>query len=97
VIPSIFVTHDQEEALEMADRVVIMNPGEIEQAGMPGQVYDTPANPFVYQFLGSVVRVETLREDNHDLLDVEVTREQFRQLELQVQDQTWLTRIVHAP
>jgi sulfate transport system ATP-binding protein len=53
-ITSIFVTHDQEEALEVADRVVVMNNGRIEQVGTPEEVYDTPANPFVYSFLGNV-------------------------------------------
>ncbi|MDR3427673.1 MULTISPECIES: sulfate/molybdate ABC transporter ATP-binding protein [Silvimonas] len=53
-ITSVFVTHDQEEALEVADRVVVMNKGKIEQLGSPSQVYDTPASPFVYQFLGDV-------------------------------------------
>ena len=49
---TIFVTHDQEEALELADRVVIMNRGRIEQAGDCDEVYDTPATPFVFEFLG---------------------------------------------
>lgn len=53
-VTSVFVTHDQEEALEVADRVVVMNKGKIEQIGTPEQVYDTPATPFVYQFLGDV-------------------------------------------
>ncbi|MBE9608536.1 sulfate/molybdate ABC transporter ATP-binding protein [Chitinilyticum piscinae] len=53
-LTSIFVTHDQEEALEVADRVVVLNKGHIEQVGTPEQVYDTPASPFVYQFLGDV-------------------------------------------
>ncbi|MDK2123191.1 sulfate/molybdate ABC transporter ATP-binding protein [Parachitinimonas caeni] len=53
-VTSVFVTHDQEEALEVADRVVVMNKGKIEQVGTPEQVYDTPATPFVYQFLGDV-------------------------------------------
>jgi sulfate transport system ATP-binding protein len=53
-ITSIFVTHDQEEALEVADRVVLMNHGKIEQIGSPDQVYDQPATPFVYGFLGNV-------------------------------------------
>jgi sulfate transport system ATP-binding protein len=51
---SIFVTHDQEEALEVADRVVVMSQGKIEQIDTPEQVYENPANPFVYQFLGNV-------------------------------------------
>jgi sulfate transport system ATP-binding protein len=53
-LTTVFVTHDQEEALEIADEVVIMNNARIEQVGAPGEVYDRPATPFVYQFLGSV-------------------------------------------
>ncbi len=53
-VTSIFVTHDQEEALEVADRVVVMNEGRIEQIGTPEQVYDEPANAFVFDFLGNV-------------------------------------------
>lgn len=53
-ITSVFVTHDQEEALEVADRVVVMNEGRIEQTGAPAAVYHQPATPFVYNFLGNV-------------------------------------------
>ncbi|MBS0450401.1 MAG: sulfate ABC transporter ATP-binding protein [Proteobacteria bacterium] len=53
-VTSIFVTHDQEEALEVADRVVLMNSGRIEQVGSPQEVWDHPASPFVYGFLGDV-------------------------------------------
>jgi sulfate transport system ATP-binding protein len=53
-ITSIFVTHDQEEALEVADRVVLMDRGKVEQIGTPEAVYDHPATPFVATFLGSV-------------------------------------------
>ncbi|HEU5305228.1 MAG TPA: sulfate ABC transporter ATP-binding protein [Gemmatimonadales bacterium] len=53
-VTSVFVTHDQEEALEVADRVVIMNEGRIEQSGTPEEVYDHPSTPFVYGFLGDV-------------------------------------------
>jgi sulfate transport system ATP-binding protein len=53
-VTSIFVTHDQEEALEVADRVVLMNSGKVEQIGSPQQVWDQPASPFVYGFLGDV-------------------------------------------
>jgi len=48
------VTHDQEEALEIADEVVSMNQAKVEQVGTPQEVYDRPATPFVYQFLGNV-------------------------------------------
>lgn len=53
-ITSVFVTHDQEEAMEVADRIVVMNQGRIEQEGTPDEVYDHPASPFVLQFLGDV-------------------------------------------
>ena len=53
-VTSVFVTHDQEEALEVSDRVVIMNEGRIEQSGAPAEVYENPATQFVYGFLGDV-------------------------------------------
>ncbi|WP_288379563.1 sulfate/molybdate ABC transporter ATP-binding protein [uncultured Massilia sp.] len=53
-VTSIFVTHDQEEALEVADQVVLMNKGRVEQLGTPDAVYNQPASPFVYGFLGNV-------------------------------------------
>jgi len=53
-VTSVFVTHDQEEALELADRVVVMMDGRVEQSGTPDEVYDHPASPAVYQFLGDV-------------------------------------------
>jgi len=53
-VTSIFVTHDQEEALEVADRIVLMNKGKVEQIGSPQEVYEHPASPFVYGFLGNV-------------------------------------------
>jgi sulfate transport system ATP-binding protein len=78
-VTSLFVTHDQEEALEVADRVVIFNQGKIEQVGTPDEVYDRPANPFVISFLGHVNifhgrtqsrdvvgAVEAARRDNAD-------------------------------
>ena len=53
-ITSVFVTHDQDEAMEVADRVIVMNQGRIEQDGTPNEVYDHPASAFVLQFLGDV-------------------------------------------
>jgi sulfate/thiosulfate transport system ATP-binding protein len=53
-VTSVFVTHDQDEAMEVADRIVVMNAGRIEQVGTPDEVYDHPASPFVLQFLGDV-------------------------------------------
>lgn len=51
-LTSVFVTHDQEEAMEVADRIVVMNKGVIEQIGTPAEVYENPASEFVYHFLG---------------------------------------------
>lgn len=56
-LTTIFVTHDQEEALELADRVAILNRGRIEQIGSPADAYDVPASPFVYSFVGAVNRL----------------------------------------
>jgi sulfate transport system ATP-binding protein len=56
-LTTVFVTHDQEEALELADEVVVMNNARIEQVGPPQEVYDHPATPFVFEFLGNVNRL----------------------------------------
>jgi sulfate/thiosulfate transport system ATP-binding protein len=53
-VTSVFVTHDQEEALEVADRIVVMNEGRVEQMGTPEEVYEHPTNPFILNFLGNV-------------------------------------------
>lgn len=52
-ITSVFVTHDQEEALEVADKIVLLNKGRIEQIGTPNEIYDQPASSFAYSFIGS--------------------------------------------
>lgn len=57
-ISSIFVTHDQEEALEVADKIVVMNKGKVEQVGSPRDVYERPATPFVFDFLGQANRLD---------------------------------------
>lgn len=56
-LTSVFVTHDQEEAMEVADRIVVMNKGVVEQIGSPGEVYEHPASDFVYHFLGDSNRL----------------------------------------
>jgi len=141
-VASVFVTHDQEEALEVSDRVAIMDRGRIEQVGSPNEVYENPANAFVYQFLGDVnlfpgrvdgpsvgfvrpheleivpwpetqngdmlngtvaatiryiaaagpvVRLELRRDDNGSSLDVEISRERFRDAALRVGDKVGVT------
>ena len=57
-ITSIFVTHDQEEALEVADQIIVMNKGNVEQIGSPREVYEHPSTPFVFDFLGQANRFE---------------------------------------
>lgn len=57
-ITSIFVTHDQEEALEVADQIIVMNKGNVEQIGSPREVYEKPSTPFVFDFLGQANRFE---------------------------------------
>ena len=62
-VSSVFVTHDQEEALEVSDRVVLMNRGRIEQVGTPQAVWEQPASPVVFSFLGQVNRLQGHIED----------------------------------
>jgi sulfate transport system ATP-binding protein len=56
-VTTVFVTHDQEEALDLADRVAILKDGELIQLGTPNEVYENPATPFVYDFLGAACRL----------------------------------------
>jgi len=63
-LTSVFVTHDQEEAMEVADRIVVMNKGKIEQIGSPAEVYEKPANDFVYHFLGDSNKLKLSAENS---------------------------------
>jgi sulfate transport system ATP-binding protein len=67
-VTTLFVTHDQEEALELSDRVVIMHQGRVEQVGTPEAVYHSPATPFVVQFLGDVNIFHCRTEDGRTYL-----------------------------
>ena len=71
-VTTVFVTHDQEEALEVADEIVVINDGRIEQIGTPDQLYDEPANEFVMTFLGDVTTLGDVRLRPHDV-DVEMS------------------------
>jgi len=67
-VTTVIVTHDQEEAMEVADRIVVMNEGRIEQIGSPAEIYDQPATPFVMSFVGAVnvvPRSALLAQDSH--------------------------------
>jgi len=66
-VTTVFVTHDQEEAMDVADEIVVINQGRIEQVGSPDQLYDAPANDFVMSFLGPVTRLGDVRYRPHDL------------------------------
>jgi len=66
-ITTVFVTHDQEEAMEISDDIVVINNGRIEQAGPPRQVYEEPVNPFVMQFIGPVTSLGETLVRPHDI------------------------------
>ncbi len=66
-VTTVFVTHDQEEALEVADEIVVINNGRIEQTGSPNDLYDHPANDFVMGFLGPVTRLDGRLVRPHDI------------------------------
>ncbi|WP_146340387.1 sulfate/molybdate ABC transporter ATP-binding protein [Nesterenkonia sp. NBAIMH1] len=67
-VTSVFVTHDQEEALEVADTVVVVNEGRIEQVGTPDEIYDKPATDFVFQFIGEATRLGGALLRPHDVV-----------------------------
>ena len=66
-VTTIFVTHDQEEAMEVAEQIVVMNHGRIEQAGSPRELYESPANEFVMSFIGPVNRIGNAYLRPHDV------------------------------
>ena len=67
-VTTVLVTHDQEEAMELADRIVVLNHGRVEQTGAPRELYDAPANDFVMGFLGPVSRLRGGLVRPHDLV-----------------------------
>ena len=70
---TVFVTHDQEEALEVADEIVVLDQGRVEQVGTPDQLYDEPSSDFVMRFLGPVTELDGVLVRPHDL-EVSTTR-----------------------
>ena len=66
-VTTVLVTHDQSEALDVADRIAVLNKGRIEQIGTPAEVYDSPANPFVMSFLGTVSSLNGILVRPHDI------------------------------
>jgi len=66
-VTTVFVTHDQEEAMEVADEIVVINEGRVEQIGSPDQLYDEPVNDFVMSFLGEVTQLGDARLRPHDI------------------------------
>ncbi|MFA1544985.1 sulfate/molybdate ABC transporter ATP-binding protein [Actinomadura chokoriensis] len=71
-VTTVFVTHDQEEAIEVADSIVVLADGAVQQVGAPGDIYDNPASPFVMRFLGPVTEIDGRLLRPHD---VEVSAE----------------------
>lgn len=66
-VTTVFVTHDQEEALEVADEIVVINEGRVEQIGTPDELYDTPVNDFVMSFLGPTTEIHGVLHRPHDI------------------------------
>jgi sulfate transport system ATP-binding protein len=78
-VTTIFVTHDQEEAMEVAEQIAVINHGRIEQAGTPDDLYDRPANPFVMRFVGPVAEVDGALVRPHDITVLEDPEEDARE------------------
>jgi len=66
-VTTVFVTHDQQEAMEISDQIAVVNHGRLEQVGMPRELYDTPANEFVMTFVGEANRVGDVLVRPHDI------------------------------
>jgi sulfate/thiosulfate transport system ATP-binding protein len=79
-VTTLFVTHDREEAMDVADRVVVLNDGRVEQAGTPVELYEQPANPFVMEFTGPVTRMGDHLTRPHDLELLDEPSEQAEQV-----------------
>jgi sulfate transport system ATP-binding protein len=75
-LTSIFVTHDQEEAMELADRVVVMNQARIEQVGTPADIHEAPVSPFVFEFLGPTNRIPVRIDQGQVWLDGKVVADE---------------------
>jgi sulfate transport system ATP-binding protein len=93
-VTSIFVTHDQEEAMEVSDRVVVMSNGRVEQIGTPGEVYHHPANSFVYDFLGNYNVFEGWRDEagNVHLLEYDAKESEIAPPPTALRPQGWMKR-----
>jgi sulfate transport system ATP-binding protein len=66
-VTTVFVTHDQEEAMDVSDAIVVLADGIVQQVGSPGEIYENPANPFVMSFLGPVTHLDGKLVRPHDV------------------------------
>jgi spermidine/putrescine transport system ATP-binding protein len=76
----VYVTHDQDEALAMSDRIAVMNEGRVEQIGSPREIYNRPLTPFVADFIGSLNAIELVVADPAGVLEVEPLEAQLNQI-----------------
>jgi sulfate transport system ATP-binding protein len=86
-VTTVFVTHDQEEAMDVAEQIVVMNEGKVEQAGDPTQLYDHPATEFVMSFVGTANRIGSLLVRPHDVA--------ISHLPSHTSEEAMIERIVH--